>query len=198
MVQVYLTRLNKSCFMELDEEILNCTRCQLSEKRTNAVPGAGDENANIMFVGEAPGRNEDEQGLPFVGRAGSVLDELLESIDFSREDVYITNVVKCRPSKNRDPTLKEIKACSPYLDQQIKEIDPRVLVPLGRFATEYLLEKYNLGNEKISRVHGKRFQVNRLSGSLSIIPMFHPAVVAYDPSKKDVLLEDFKELRDRG
>ncbi len=184
--------------MELDEEILNCTRCQLSEKRTNAVPGAGDENANIMFVGEAPGRNEDEQGLPFVGRAGSVLDELLESIDFSREDVYITNVVKCRPSKNRDPTLKEIKACSPYLDQQIKEIDPEVLVPLGRFATEYLLEKYNLGNEKISRVHGKRFQVNRLSGSLSIIPMFHPAVVAYDPSKKDVLLEDFKELRDRG
>ena len=179
---------------KLEERIKTCRKCPLSQLRTNAVPGSGSYDAKVMFVGEAPGYWEDQKGLPFVGRAGKVLDELLREIGLSRDEVYITNIVKCRPPENRDPTEEEIKACSPYLDRQIDIIRPKVIVPLGRHSMRYILEKFGFEPEPISRIHGKTFEAHTLFGKITIMPTYHPAAALYRPQIMDELRKDFATL----
>jgi len=178
---------------QIEEEIRKCTKCRLWKSRINAVPGEGNENAVIMFVGEAPGKNEDEQGRPFVGKAGQFLDEVLGENNIERKDVYITNVVKCRPPNNRDPLPDEIKACSPYLELQIEMIKPRIIVALGRFAADFLLTLYGFKMKPISSIHGKIFS-SPING-IKIIPMFHPAACIYNPFLKNVFREDMKKIK---
>ncbi len=173
----------------IEEEIRTCKKCPLYKTRKNAVPGEGGFKKRIMFVGEAPGRREDEQGRPFVGSAGKFLDELLSSIGLSREDVYITNIVKCRPPNNRDPTELEIKTCGPYLDRQIAIMKPKIICPLGRFAARYILEKFGFELHSISRDQGKVFQ-----GEVIILPMYHPAAALYHQELKKELYKSFEKL----
>ncbi|MEA2035082.1 MAG: type-4 uracil-DNA glycosylase [Euryarchaeota archaeon] len=179
----------------IDETVRRCTRCPLAETRTNAVPGEGPVPAHILFIGEAPGRNEDTKGTPFVGRAGSILDDLLEGIGVARDDVFITNIVKCRPPKNRDPNLEEIEACRPYLDRQLSLIRPEVIVPLGRFAMRWVLESYGIAPAPISEVHGKVFRIQMIKGERVIIPVYHPAATIYRPALREVLAADFRTIR---
>ncbi|MFO7872045.1 MAG: type-4 uracil-DNA glycosylase [Candidatus Undinarchaeales archaeon] len=182
---------------KIDKEIINCKKCRLSEKRTKAVPGEGPEDADILFIGEGPGRNEDQQGKPFVGKAGDILDELLDSINLERASVYITNVVKCRPPGNRNPKEDEIKICtSNYLERQIQLIKPKLICPMGNFASEYILEKYGFKTERIGKIHGKEFNVNNLVLNAKIIPLYHPAAATYNPNMKSVLKEDFEKIKE--
>ena len=166
---------------EMYQVIRTCTECILSEGRNQAVPGEGPEDADIMFIGEGPGFHEDRQGRPFVGAAGNYLEELLARIDLKREDVYITNVVKCRPPGNRDPQPEEIAACKPYLDRQIELIRPRLVVTLGRFS----MQRYFPG-ASISRIHGQAKRV----GNIIYYPMFHPAAALHQPRWKSLVEED--------
>jgi len=179
---------------KLEERIRNCQKCPLAQFRTNAVPGAGSYDAKVMFVGEAPGYWEDQKGLPFVGRAGKVLDELFAGIGLSRDEVYITNIVKCRPPENRDPTEEEIRACAPYLDRQIDIIRPKVIVPLGRHSMRYILEKFGFKPEPISKIHGKTFEARTLFGKITIMPTYHPAAALYRPPIREELEKDFAKL----
>ncbi|MCD6139481.1 MAG: uracil-DNA glycosylase [Thermococcus sp.] len=181
---------------KLEEKIIKCRKCPLGELRTNAVPGSGSYESKVMFVGEGPGYWEDQKGLPFVGRAGKVLDELLESIGLTRDKVYITNIVKCRPPNNRDPTEEEIKACSPYLDMQIDLIRPKIIVPLGRHSMAYILRKFGFDPGPISKIHGKTFEARTLFGKIVIMPIYHPAVALYRPQLKEELQQDFKKLKE--
>lgn len=178
----------------LEEEIKDCKRCELGETRTNPVAGEGSLTAKVMLVGEAPGYHEDLKGRPFVGKAGKVLDELLESVGLERKDVYIANILKCRPPKNRNPAVAEIKACTPYLDAQIRIINPAVIATLGNFSLSYIFDKFALTPAKIGEIHGEVFSVNTISGIRMVIPLYHPAVVTYNPKKKGVLIDDFKTL----
>ncbi len=162
-----------------------CTLCSLHSGRSNAVPGEGPTNAAIMFIGEGPGFHEDRQGRPFVGNAGKLLEELLASIGMTREQVYIANVVKCRPPGNRDPMPEELTACKPYLDRQIELIQPKVIVTLGR----YSMYRYFPG-QTISRIHGQAKQV----GNQLVVPMLHPAAALYQPQWKSTIEADFKKL----
>jgi len=171
--------------MQLYDEVRSCQRCDLGKGRTKAVPGDGPANARIMFIGEAPGYHEDQQGLPFVGAAGKFLDELLAGIGMQRQDVYICNVIKCRPPGNRDPMPDEILACQPYLDRQIALIKPRVVITLGRFS----MARYFAG-QSISRVHG---QAKRM-GEVLYFPMFHPAAALHQPKYRALIEEDFAKL----
>jgi DNA polymerase len=170
---------------EVAQEVNACTKCPLHLARRKAVPGEGPANAEIMFIGEAPGFHEDVQGRPFVGAAGQFLDELLEGIGLKREDVYITNVIKCRPPGNRDPEPEELTACAPYLDRQIQAIRPKVIVTLGRFS----MAKF-IPNAKISQIHGQPFKVR---GQL-VVPMYHPAAALHQPSLRRVVEADFAQL----
>lgn len=179
---------------EISAQIKICKRCPLWKTRTNAVPGEGNEKAKIMFIGEAPGRNEDLQGKPFVGAAGKVLDEMLASIGLQRSEVYITNVVKCRPPGNRDPLPSEIKACSPYLEKQIEIIKPKIIVTLGRFSMEWVFKRFGLLKTKISKAHGKIFEISHIFVEY-ILPLYHPAVAVYNPEMKKILLEDVETLK---
>lgn len=176
--------------VELYEEVRGCEKCPLHETRTKAVFGAGDADAEVMFVGEAPGAEEDRQGLPFVGRAGQLLNELLEGIGMAREDVFIANVLKSRPPGNRDPQPAEIEACKPYLFDQVRLIEPRVVCTLGNFATKLLS-----GNPAgITRVRGTP-QVHELGGrSVFLLPLFHPAAGLRTPAVKEQLRTDFQLL----
>ncbi len=175
------------------EEILNeiaqqtsvCTRCKLHYSRRNTVPGSGNPQSEIMFIGEGPGFHENQQGLPFVGAAGQFLDELLAEANLKREDVFITNVVKCRPPGNRDPQPEELEACKLYLERQIAAINPIVIVTLGRFSMGHFIN-----NGKISSIHGRSFWSN----GRMIIPMYHPAAALHQPSLRNVVVEDFKKL----
>lgn len=181
---------------KINEEIKNCELCSLCETRNNTVPGYGKKDANILFIGEAPGFNEDKQGKPFVGRAGKILDRLLEHIGLNREDVFITNIVKCRPPNNRDPTTEEIRICTPHLDKQIEVIKPKVIVALGRHSMKYIFNKFNIDERgTISQIHGKEYRISTLFGDKTIIPLFHPAVATYSPTKIDVLKKDFETLK---
>ncbi len=166
-------------------EVSTCLKCDLHHSRKNAVPGAGPATAEIMFIGEGPGFHENEQGLPFVGAAGRFLDELLAGIGMQRNQVFITNVVKCRPPGNRDPQNEELAACDGYLERQIQVINPKVIVTLGRFS----MAKF-LPNAKISQVHG---QPVRVKGRL-IVPMFHPAAALHQPSLRSTVENDFNRL----
>jgi uracil-DNA glycosylase len=176
----------------LYKEVQACTKCPLHETRTKAVFGAGDADADLMFVGEAPGAEEDRQGLPFVGRAGQLLNQMLEGIGLSREDVFIANVLKSRPPGNRDPQPLEIEACRPYLFEQIHLIEPTVICTLGNFATKLLS-----GNPAgITRVHGEP-QVHELGGrTVFLLPIFHPAAALRTPAVKEALRADFAKLPD--
>ena len=178
----------------IEEEIKRCTKCDLHKTRNNPVAGAGCKTADVLFIGEAPGRNEDLQGKPFVGRAGKILDVLLKSIDLSREDIFIGNILKCRPPKNRNPLQSEIDSCSVFLDRQIELIKPKIIVALGSFSMMYVFEKYGFSKNKISKVHGKKFKIN--NDNLIIIPVYHPAVATYNPNKIFDLENDFKTIKE--
>jgi DNA polymerase len=170
---------------DLYDRIRSCLRCPLAATRTRAVPGEGPLDAEIMFIGEAPGVNEDKQGRPFVGAAGGFLEELLGAAGLRRSEVYITNVLKCRPPGNRDPQLEEIEACRDYLDEQIDLIDPLVIVTLGRFS----MAKFFPG-QSISRIHG---QPKEVAGRF-YVPMYHPAAALHQANLRNVILADFAKL----
>ena len=170
-------------------ELGDCTRCKLHGLgRNQIVFGTGDEHAKLMFVGEAPGRDEDIKGIPFVGRAGQLLTKIIESIDLSRESVYIANVIKCRPPQNRNPEIDEVETCEPFLFSQIDAIKPKVIVALGTFAAQTLLKS----TETISRLRGKVYEYR---GS-SLIPTFHPAFLLRSPTRKRDVWEDMKKVRE--
>jgi uracil-DNA glycosylase len=170
---------------EIAAEVSVCTKCDLCKGRTKAVPGEGNPHAQVMFIGEGPGFHEDKQGRPFVGPAGQFLEELLASINLKRADVFITNVVKCRPPGNRDPLPAEIDACNGYLDRQIAAIDPQVIVTLGRFS----MAKF-FGGEKISAIHGR---ARKIDGRICIA-MYHPAAGLHQQSLKESIRSDFKKI----
>ena len=186
--ELAVTRAHK--LAALEREVACCTRCPLHRTRTQAVFGVGDPDADLMFVGEAPGFHEDKQGFPFVGQAGKLLDRLLGDIGLTRADVYIANVLKSRPPGNRDPQPNEIEACEGYLFRQIELIEPKVVATLGNFATKLLSGK-PLG---ITRVHGRE-QPTTLGGrSVLLYPIYHPAAALYTPAMLRVLEEDFRRL----
>jgi uracil-DNA glycosylase len=178
-------------------EIAGCARCRLAERRTQVVFGVGNPDADLMFVGEAPGFHEDKQGYPFVGQAGKLLDQLLGGIGMSREDVYIANVIKCRPPGNRDPMPDEIEACESHLFRQVELIRPKLVGTLGNFATKLLSGKPT----GITRVHGQEQQVELGERAVLLYPLYHPAAALYTPAMLRVLQEDFAripELLGRG
>jgi DNA polymerase len=166
-------------------EVAACTKCKLHLSRKNAVPGEGPAHSEIMFIGEGPGFHENEQGRPFVGAAGRFLEELLAKIGLTREQVFICNVVKCRPPGNREPLPEEIEACAEYLERQIRAVNPKVIVTLGRFS----MARY-LPSARISAVHG---QARTVDGRL-VVPMFHPAAALHQPSLRRSIEEDFARL----
>ena len=170
---------------EIAQQVRVCTDCSLSHGRTQAVPGEGPADAQIMFIGEGPGFHEDRQGRPFVGPAGRFLDELLASIGFKREDVFIANMVKCRPPENRDPLPSETAACSKYLDRQLELLKPKLVVTLGRFS----FAKY-FPSESISRARGKARKV----GGLTVYPIMHPAAALHKQELRQVIEADFKAI----
>ncbi len=170
----------------LEAEIKACTACALCQERTQAVPGEGDLNSVILFVGEGPGQEEDRQGRPFVGRSGQLLTQMLQGVDIDREGVYITNVVKCRPPGNRDPLPGEIAACRGFLERQIALINPRIIVTLGRFSMQRWLPR-----EKITRIQGKARNIGR---GRCVLPLFHPAAVLRNPTWMDRYREVFSRL----
>lgn len=175
-------------FVDLYERIADCPNCALARTRSRTVPGSGPSTAEVMFVGEAPGQREDEQGVPFVGPAGKFLDELLAAAGLSRDTVYVTNVVKCRPPGNRDPEPAEIDACRAFLDEQLAIVNPRIIVTLGRIS----MQRWFPGTP-ISRIHGKP---RHLSDGRIVVPMYHPAAALHNGALRSVILEDFAGLRD--
>jgi len=179
----------------VEVEVKACRKCQLWRHRKNAVPGEGNLDAAVMFIGEAPGYREDMKGRPFVGAAGKLLDEMLSRVGFSRCEVYITNVVKCRPPENRDPLSSEIETCTPYLDRQIRIIEPRFIVTLGRHAASYILPKGGFETGSITEIHGRVYEANLHGFKVFIIPMYHPAAALYNAKYKDELNRDFQLLR---
>jgi DNA polymerase len=184
----------EEAYRKLVERILTCTKCPLHRSRKKAVPGEGPLSTRIMLVGEAPGRSEDEQGRPFVGAAGSLLNQLLKEAGLDRSQVYITNVVKCRPPGNRDPSDDEISACLPYLIEQIKLIKPRVIVALGRHAGRTLFTLSGLKWDSISKHRGKVYEVGLLGSRVKLVVTYHPAAALYKPPLRDVLSEDFRTV----
>ncbi len=169
------------------DDLGECTRCKLHAGRTHLVYGDGNPDAALMFVGEAPGRDEDQQGLPFVGRAGQLLTKIIEAIDLERKDVYIANVIKCRPPKNRNPEPDEVETCQPFLFAQIDVIQPRVIVALGSFAAHTLLGS----EEPISKLRGHIYAYR----GAQLIPTFHPAYLLRSPDRKRDVWEDMKKVR---
>ncbi|MEZ5081591.1 MAG: uracil-DNA glycosylase, partial [Thermoleophilia bacterium] len=186
------------------EHVLGCTKCPLAEGRTTVVAGSGNPDARVMFVGEAPGYHEDRQGVPFVGQAGRLLDELLERIGLARDDVFIANVLKCRPPGNRNPTAREIEACEPHLFRQVAIIQPMLVCSLGNFATRLLSGR----PDSISRVHGCELPLEIRGVPTLLYPLFHPAAALYTPAMRATLETDMDripeligtagELRERG
>ncbi len=195
---------NSSKFEEMKQirdEIMDLKESPLYKERVEngyfPVIGAGSHDAKIMFIGEAPGKNEAKTGRPFCGASGRILDELLASIKMNREDIYITNIVKDRPTANRDPRPEEIEIYSPFLDRQIEIIKPSVIVTLGRFSMDYIMKKFNLEKElqPISKIHGKIFDTKTNFGEIKILPLYHPAVAIYSRTQLPQLKEDFESLK---
>ena len=176
-----------SALDELKEKCAGCHACALGDTRTNCVFGVGNESAKLMFVGEAPGEQEDLTGIPFVGRAGQLLDKFLFAVDIPREDVYIANILKCRPPKNRDPLPDEEDACMPFLRQQVKIIKPKVIVCLGRISAMRLIKP----DFKITSEHGTWFK----KGDFLMTAVYHPAALLRDPRKKEDMLKDMQEIK---
>ena len=181
-----MTQDRKKALNALEAQIRKCMQCPLHTGRTNTVPGTGPLDPQLMFIGEAPGFHEDQQGIPFVGAAGQLLNELLDKAGIDRTSVYISNVIKCRPPGNRDPLPTEVAACKAYLDQQIDIIHPKVIVTLGRYSMERAFP-----NEKVSVVHGHARKV----GDLLYFPMYHPAAALHMPSLRPTVEADFARLR---
>jgi len=178
-------------------EIKNCNKCPLYKSRKNAVPGEGNWRNKIMFIGEAPGFNEDEQGRPFVGRAGKLLEEFLTSIGKKREEVFITNVVKCRPPNNRQPEEEEIKICtSLYLDKQIELIKPKLMVCLGNVSASYIFKKFGLKFESMNKVHGKIFSVSNLFIQTKVIATYHPAAILRNQNLVPIAKADWETIKE--
>lgn len=171
-----------------------CTRCGLSGSRTHAVVGSGSLDASVVLVGEAPGRKEDESGLPFVGSAGKLLDRLLAEAGLRREDVFITNIVKCRPPGNRGPKKTEVEPCEPYLDEQLSIIRPRVVAPMGNSPLAYFQGRYGLDRKAIGDVHGEAFTVKESWGEVIMMPLYHPAAAIYNRKLLQRLEEDMRKL----
>jgi DNA polymerase len=186
---------------EIRDELLNFTESPLYKYRTEnkyfPVVGEGSHLASIMFIGEAPGKNEAETARPFCGRSGKLLDEMIASIGLKREDVYITNIVKDRPQDNRDPSPEEIRLYAPFLDRQIDIIEPKVIATLGRFSMDYVMNMFNLWDvlDSISNMHGREFIATASYGDIVIVPLYHPAVALYNGSNKETLLNDFQILK---
>ncbi len=177
--------------VEISEEIKKCRACNLSKFRKNPVPGSGGFRKKVLLIGEAPGFYEDLKGEPFVGAAGKFLDELLSIAGLGREDVFITNVVKCRPPNNRRPTSQEIEKCKRFLDKQIEILKPRVIITLGDVALNYMLKKLKLKRRSISQIHGTPFNLL----TYVWIPTYHPAAALHNPKKKEEILEDWKKIK---
>jgi len=181
---------------KIEEDILNNLECPLKNQALNLVFGKGNVNADILFIGEAPGAKEDEQGIPFVGRAGKDLDKFLRQIELSLDDVYIANILKYRPPKNRDPTKQEIINHTPYLIEQIKIIKPKIIATLGNFSTKFVLAGFNQENMKkidgISELHGKEFKVELNGIKFRVIPIYHPSAMVYRPRLREEFENDFR------
>ena len=177
-------------FSELKENCLNCRKCGLCETRRNVVVGVGNENADVLFIGEGPGENEDLQGEPFVGRGGKLLDKMLNAVDLDRnKNIYIANIVKCRPPRNRDPKPEEQEMCIDWLRNQVKLISPKIIVCLGRIAPQKLIKP----DLRITKEHGLVFQ----KGEFLMMPMFHPAAIVRTPNQKLDAFNDFLILREK-
>lgn len=192
----------KELMKKIKDEVVELKKSPLYqfriENKNLPVIGEGSHFADIVFIGEAPGRNEAKTGRPFCGRAGDILNELLESVGIKREDVYITNIVKDRPPKNRDPLPEEIKIYGPFLDRQIEIIKPKVIATLGRYAMGYVMKNFDLESKllPISQMHGKVFEAKASYGDIKIVPLYHPAVAVYNSHTKDQLKTDFAILKD--
>lgn len=182
---------------QIRDEVVNLTSSPLYPTRVKPVIGEGNHYAQIMFIGEAPGEKESLQGRPFCGASGKFLDGLLESIQLKREDVYITNIVKDRPPKNRDPLPEEIDLYSPFLDRQIEIIQPKVIATLGRFSMNYIMTKFHLWESPlpISKIHGQIFKGKTSYGEIAVVPLYHPAVALYNGSNKATLYKDFEIIK---
>lgn len=179
--------LNSLKLEELRKEVKSCNACELCKTRTNTVFGMGTINTDLLFVGEAPGRTEDEQGLPFVGRSGQLLDKMLAAVDLFRDkNIFITNIIKCRPPNNADPTPDQQKACRKFLDKQIELIDPKLIVCVGRIAAMSLISP----SFRVTKDHGQFFQIN----NRYIVGTFHPAALLRDPGKKEEAFKDFLKI----
>lgn len=176
---------NEDLLKRITTTVTRCQKCRLAKTRVKSVPGEGNIRARVIFIGEGPGFNEDQQGRPFVGAAGSLLNELLASIKIKREEVWIGNIVKCRPPENREPMVDEVRACTPYLTDQIKAIKPKVIIPLGKHALEHFFK-----DGKISRDHGSA----RVCGNYIVYPVYHPAAALRSTNVKRVLETDFKKI----
>ena len=186
---------SKELLTDIVDEIIVCRKCQLHKTRKNAVPGEGNIDNRIVFIGEAPGYSEDLKGKPFVGDAGKFLDILLKETNLLRDSVFITNIVKCRPPNNREPSMEEIKTCSPYLDRQIRIIKPKIMITLGNHSTSYIFHKVGLPFDGITQIHGKFFETCISKIRTTIFPTFHPASALYNPRYKNLLLQDFRVVK---
>jgi len=188
--------MSKQDHMELlVAEVRNCRKCTLWRSRRNSVPGEGNLNAVVMFIGEAPGHWEDMKGRPFVGAAGNLLNEMLSRTGLSRSEVYIANLLKCRPPENRDPLPMEVETCTPFLDRQIEIIKPKFIVTLGRHSTLYILSKAGFeAVEGITKLRGKVYEVCLFGFKIVVIPMYHPAAALYNIKFRDELEDDFQLL----
>ncbi|MDD2753340.1 MAG: uracil-DNA glycosylase [Candidatus Portnoybacteria bacterium] len=186
--------------LAIKEEVIACQKCGLYKSRVLPVVGQGNHDAQVMFIGEAPGANEAKTGVPFCGSAGKILDQLLASVGIKREEVYIANILKDRPPGNREPAPDEIAACTPYLLRQIAIINPKIIATLGNYSTHFILDKFGVPESQkgISQLRGRKFAVQdpQNQNSYTIIPLFHPAVAVYDNSKLDTLKQDFKIIKE--
>ena len=187
---------NRNLLDAVAAEVVVCTKCDLWKGRVKAVPGVGSPESRVLFIGEAPGQAEDLRGEPFVGAAGKLLDALLVETEFSRADVFITNIVKCRPPRNREPKPHEIETCTPYLNRQINIIKPRFIVTLGNHSTAYILSRARLPFQSITQERGKVHEASILGLNVAVFPTFHPAAALYSAQYKKQLEEDFHRIRD--
>jgi DNA polymerase len=182
---------------QIAEEIRKCRKCELWRDKRNYVPGEGSDRSGIVFVGEAPGREEDLQGRPFVGNAGKLLTELIEEkLGLRRSDVFIANVLKCRPPNNRDPLPEEIEACKPYLLRQLEILKPSTIVCLGRHSASLLFEHFGIAFSGITRMRGKPFEAEAGWGKVKLVAIYHPAAALYRPQLKEILEKDFSKLKE--
>jgi uracil-DNA glycosylase family 4 len=189
------TNSNSELLNVVAAEVVICIKCDLWKTRKKAVPGIGNTETKVLLIGEAPGGSEDIKGEPFVGSAGKFLDELLIEAGLSRKDVFITNIVKCRPPENRDPSTEETETCTPYLNRQISIIEPRLIVTLGKHSTDYVFSKANIPFRSITQAHGKTYELSIYGMKITVFPTFHPAAALYSAGYKDELLKDFRQLR---